>query len=139
MPRRAPLALVLLMLADSPVLAAQQAVAPLPGFTPAASVAERALEAQAIARPTAARSREHSRRLSAETHVAGTPAQARTRDYVIAQMQAMGLETEVRRYDIFLPHPTSVAVWRIAPRARQLSLAEPPVAGDPSSALAQYP
>ena len=139
MPRRAPLALVLLTLADSPGLAAQQAVAPLPGFTPAASVAERTLEAQAIARPTAARSREHSRRLSAETHVAGTPAQARTRDYVIAQMQAMGLETEVRRYDIFLPHPTSVAVWRIAPRARQLSLAEPPVAGDPSSALAQYP
>ena len=54
-------------------------------------------------------------------------------------MRAMGLETEVRQYDVFLPHPTSVALWRIAPRPRQLALAEPPVAGDPTSALASYP
>jgi N-acetylated-alpha-linked acidic dipeptidase len=97
------------------------------------------VEAQAIARPSAVRARELSRALSAETHVSGTAAQARTRDYVIAQMRAMGLETEVRQYDVFLPHPTSVQLWRVAPRPRRLSLAEPPVAGDPSSSLAQYP
>jgi N-acetylated-alpha-linked acidic dipeptidase len=113
--------------------------ASLPGFTPAAAAAERSLEAQAIARPDAARARAHSKALSAETHVAGTPAQARTRDYVIAQMREMGLETEARRYDVFMPHPTSVQVWRVAPRAKPLSLAEPPVAGDPASALPQYP
>src|SRR3984893_3462438 len=111
----------------------------LPGFTPAASEAERTLEAQAIARPDAARARAHSRALSAETHVSGTPAQERTRDYVIAQMKAMGLETEVRRYDVFMPHPTAVQVWRVAPRAKALALVEPAVAGDPTSALAQYP
>jgi N-acetylated-alpha-linked acidic dipeptidase len=110
-----------------------------PGFTPAAAAEERALEAQAIARPDAARARAHSKALSAETHVSGTPAQARTRDYVIAQMRDMGLETEVRRYDVFMPHPTSVQVWRVAPRAKPLSLAEPPVAGDPTSVLPQYP
>ena len=119
-------------------LTAQQGPTTIPGFTPAAAAAERVLEAQAIARPQAVRARELSRALSAETHVAGTPAQARTRDFVIAQMRAMGLETEVRRYDVFLPHPTSVQLWRVAPRGRQLSLAEPAVAGDPSSRLAQY-
>jgi N-acetylated-alpha-linked acidic dipeptidase len=141
MPRRPALvlALVVLALAHASTLAAQQSAAPLPGYTPAASAAERALEAQAIARPSPARSREHSRVLSAESHVSGTPAQARTRDYVIAQMRAMGLETEVRRYDVFLPHPTSVQLWRVSPRARSLPLAEPPVAGDRSSSLAQYP
>jgi N-acetylated-alpha-linked acidic dipeptidase len=139
MPRRSTLALTLLTLGVAPALHAQQATAPLPGFTPAASAAERTLEAQAIARPDAARARAHSRTLSAETHVSGTPAQARTRDYVIAQMRAMGLETEVRAYDVFLPHPTSVQLWRVAPRPRRLSLAEPPVPGDPTSALAQYP
>jgi N-acetylated-alpha-linked acidic dipeptidase len=132
-------ALILLTVGVAPALHAQQSAAPLPGFTPAASTVERTLEAQAIARPTAARAREHSRTLSAETHVSGTPAQARTRDYVIAQMRAMGLETEVRQYDVFLPHPTSVQLWRVLPRPRRLSLAEPPVPGDPTSALAQYP
>ena len=110
----------------------------LPGYAASSSAVERTLEAQAIARPDPARSRAHSKELSIEAHVAGTPAQARTRDYVIAQMKAMGLETEVRRYDVFIPHPTSVQIWRTSPRPKSLSLAEPPVAGDPTSKLAQY-
>src|SRR4051812_1755436 len=138
MPRRSALLIVLVSLTSATALHAQQRTSALPGFTPAASATERTLEAQAIARPSATRAREHSRALSAETHVSGTPAQARTRDYVIAQMRAMGLETEVRQYDVFLPHPTSVQLWRVAPRPRRLSLVEPPVAGDPSSAVAQY-
>jgi N-acetylated-alpha-linked acidic dipeptidase len=137
--RRSTLTLLVLTLAGAAPLRAQQGATSLPGFTPAASAAERTVEAQAIARPSAVRARELSRALSVETHVSGTPAQRRTRDYVIAQMRAMGLETEVRQYDVFLPHPTSVQLWRVAPRPRQLSLAEPPVAGDPSSSLAQYP
>ena len=121
-----------------PCLTAQQG-GTLPGYGPRASAAERRLEAEAIARPDPARARAHSRALSAESHVAGTPAQARTRDYVIAQMKAMGLETEVRRYDVFMPHPTSVELWRLAPRPRALPLTEPPVPGDPTSYLAQFP
>ncbi|MEO7455398.1 MAG: M20/M25/M40 family metallo-hydrolase [Gemmatimonadaceae bacterium] len=120
----------------SPVLlGAQQG---MPGYAPASASAERQLEGQAIARPDAARARMLSKALSIETHVAGTPAQARTRDYVIAQMKAMGIETEVRQYDVFIPHPTAVQVWRVSPRPKALSLAEPPVAGDPTSKLAQY-
>jgi N-acetylated-alpha-linked acidic dipeptidase len=120
-------------------LAAQQAAPPaVPGYSTAGAAAERTLEAQAIARPDAGRARAHSQALSAETHVAGTAAQARTRDYVIAQMRAMGLETEVRQYDVFMPHPTSVALWRVSPRPRALRLPEPPVAGDPTSSLPQY-
>ena len=109
-----------------------------PGYTSANASAERTLEASTIARPDPARARALSKALSAETHVAGTPAQARTRDYVIAQMKAMGLETEVRRYDVFIPHPTSVQLWRVSPRTKALPLAEPPVAGDPTSRLGQY-
>jgi len=131
-----PLALTLLA---APVLAAQQGVGTMPGYSAPAAARERALEADVIARPDPARARAHSRALSAETHVSGTAAQARTRDYVIAQMKAMGLETEVRQYDVFLPIPTAVRVWRVSPKAKELPLAEPPVPGDPTSALAQYP
>lgn len=126
----------ILVLTWSPVsVIAQQ---PLPGYSAAASAAERVLEAEAIARPDATRARTHSRELSKETHVAGTPAQQRTRDYVIAQMKAMGLETEVRQYDVFIPHATSVSVWRVAPALAKLALAEPPVPGDPTSSGPQY-
>ncbi|HEX5973042.1 MAG TPA: M20/M25/M40 family metallo-hydrolase [Gemmatimonadaceae bacterium] len=137
--RRYHLPLALSLLA-APVVAAQQGTGTsMPGYSAPAAAKERALEADAIARPDPARARAHSRALSAETHVSGTAAQARTRDYVIAQMKAMGLETEVRQYDVFMPIPTGVRVWRVSPKAKELSLAEPPVPGDPTSALAQYP
>jgi N-acetylated-alpha-linked acidic dipeptidase len=117
-------------------LGAQQA---MPGYSPQAAERERAAEAAAVAAPSPQRSERHSRVLSAETHVAGTPAQRRTADYVIQQMREMGLETEVRTYRIWLPHATSVRAWRISPDPVELNLAEPAIPGDPSTALAQYP
>ena len=111
----------------------------LPGYTPAASQAERVLEASAITVPSPASAEAHSKALSSETHVSGTPAQVRTRDYVIAQMKQWGLETEVRTYDVWMPHPTAVHLWRVDGGAKELSLAEPSVPGDPTSALPQYP
>ena len=109
------------------------------GYAPGSAAREREIEADAIKRPSAASAAEHSRALSREVHVAGTAAQARTRDYVIAQMKAWGLETEVRSYDIWMPHPTDVRVWRVAPDTLRLTLTEPPVPNDPASALPQYP
>jgi N-acetylated-alpha-linked acidic dipeptidase len=108
------------------------------GYGPDAAARERGIEADAIKRPDPQRAATHSRALSSEVHVAGTAAQARTRDYVIAQMKAWGLETEVRSYDIWMPHPTDVRVWRVAPDTLRLSLAEPAVPNDPTSALPQY-
>jgi hypothetical protein len=117
-------------------LGAQQA---LVGYTPAGAARERDLEASTIKRPSPTTAAANSKALSRETHVAGTPAQARTRDYVIAQMKSWGLETEVRGYDIWMPQPTSVSLSRVSPDPKSFALAEPPVKGDPTSALAQYP
>jgi N-acetylated-alpha-linked acidic dipeptidase len=117
-------------------LAAQQ---PMPGYSPRAAQRERAAEAAAVQAPTPAQAHAHARALSAEPHVAGTPAQARTRDYVIAQMRAMGLQTEVRTYRVWLPHATAVRAWRVSPDPVELNLAEPPVPGDGTSAMPQYP
>ena len=116
-------------------LAGQQ----LPGYTSASAGAERTLEAHAITLPTPASAEVHSTALSSEIHVSGTPAQRRTLDYVIDQFKKWGLETEVRSYDVWMPIPTAVHLWRIDGKARELTLAEPPVKGDPTSALAQYP
>jgi N-acetylated-alpha-linked acidic dipeptidase len=110
----------------------------LTGYTPASATRERDVEADAIRRPSPASAAAHSRALSREVHVAGTPAQARTRDYVIAQMKSWGLETEFRSYDIWMPHPSEVSVWRVAPDTFRLKLAEPAVPNDPSSTFPQY-
>lgn len=108
-----------------------------PGYTPASAARERAAEQAAIARPDAAKASAHSKAMSDGPHVSGTPGQARTRDYVIAQMKAMGLETEVRTYDVWMPHLLEARVWRVSPLPVELNLKEGPVAGDASSAA--YP
>lgn len=110
------------------------------GYTSTNATAERALETHVITLPSPATADTISRTLSHEPHMAGSPAQARTRDYVIARMKQYGLETSVRGYDVYMPYPTSVHVWRVSPDPTELSLVEGPVAGDStSSAFPQIP
>ncbi|HEV7387477.1 MAG TPA: M28 family metallopeptidase [Gemmatimonadaceae bacterium] len=104
-----------------------------PGYTPQGSSAERATEADVISRPSPVRASEHSRFLSLQPHMAGTPAQARTRDYVVSQMKGWGLETEVRAYKVWMPHPISTRVWRTSPDPIELNLQEGPIAEDTTS------
>nr|MBA3892018.1 M20/M25/M40 family metallo-hydrolase [Gemmatimonadaceae bacterium] len=78
------------------------------------------------------------RALTAEPHIAGTDAQARTRDYVIAQMQGWGIATHAEQHDVWLPHPVDAGVWRVSPSPLALDLLEPPVPGDASSAQPAY-
>lgn len=117
-------------------LAAQQ---PMPGYAPPTAARQRTAEAAAVQTPSPDVARRHARALTAEPHVAGTPAQRRTADYVVQQMREMGLETEVRTYRVWMPHATSVRVWRVSPDPVELSLAEPAVPGDPATEQAQYP
>jgi N-acetylated-alpha-linked acidic dipeptidase len=65
--------------------------------------------------------------------MAGTPAQARTRDYVVTQMKSWGLETEVRSYSVWMPHPVTTRIWRIAPDPLELDLREGPIPEDTTS------
>jgi len=65
------------------------------GYSPQSAIAERAAEADVITRPSPMIASAHSKFLSLQPHMAGTPAQARTRDYVVSQMKSWGLETEV--------------------------------------------
>jgi N-acetylated-alpha-linked acidic dipeptidase len=129
--------------AQQPAAAASQPAAPLPGYSPAAATRERAAEASALRHPAPDSAAAHSRALAREPHVAGTDAQARTRDYVIAQMRRYGLETESRAYEVYLPHATRVRAWRLAATTggdtTELDLAEGAVPGDTTSYLPQYP
>ena len=116
-----------------------QAQSALAGYTAAGSAAQRDLERRAIAVPSPDSARRIARALSIEPHIAGTPAQERTRDYVNAEMRKLGLRVETRSYRVYLPHATAVHVSRVSPDPMDLPVDEPALAGDSVSQLAQYP
>ena len=115
------------------VLAGPLTAQSIPGYSAQSAAAERATEADVIARPSPATAAVHSRFLSLQPHMAGTAAQARTRDYVVSQMKSWGLATEIRSYSVWMPHPTSTRVWRIAPDPIELKLEEGPIPEDTTS------
>ncbi|HWZ61065.1 MAG TPA: M20/M25/M40 family metallo-hydrolase, partial [Gemmatimonadaceae bacterium] len=132
---------VILAVLSLAVLSAGVAGAQTPvGYTPASGATERTVEAAAAAVPSPADAAQHSRALSYKPHMAGTPAQAETRDYVVHVLREWGIETSVRAYDVYMPHPLSVHVWRLGSDTAELSLPEGPVPGDTtSSAYPQIP
>ena len=122
-----------LVLPVTVALAIPLAAQTTPGYSPPSAAVERAAEADVISKPLPDQASAHSRFLSLQPHMAGTPAQARTRDYVIAQMKSWGLETEVRAYKVWMPHPVSTRVWRVSPDPIELKLQEGPIAEDTTS------
>jgi len=122
----------------SPSVLSAQSPTTMPGYSPSAAATQRRLEQEAIQAPQATRARTHSAALSKEPHVAGTPAQKRTADYVIAQMKAMGLETELRSYDVYLPHATGVKITSMGRDTTALDVQEPGIPSDASTMLPQY-
>ena len=104
-----------------------------PGYGASTAAAERAIEADVIKRPSPTSASQHARFLSERPHMAGTPAQARTRDYVIEQMKSWGLETEVRTYRVWMPHPITTRAWRVSPQSLELNLREGAIPEDTTS------
>jgi N-acetylated-alpha-linked acidic dipeptidase len=94
-----------------------------PSGRPAAA---QSFEQRLLAIPDTASVRQMSRDLSAVPHMAGTPAQAATRDYVLERMRSWGIEAWSKEYTVYLPQPDTVAAWIITgSRSQRLSLAEP--------------
>lgn len=111
----------------------------LTGFTPAASAREVQLERQLQAVPDTASAMQWTHVLAGKPHVAGTPAQVETADYVMHQMASWGLDTQRVAFRVYLPYHDSTIVERVTPTRLRLSLDEPPVPGDPTTQLTPWP
>ena len=93
---------------------------------PTVQLSAQTFEQRLIAIPDTASVRQMSRDLSAVPHMAGTPAQATTRDYVLDKMKSWGIDAWSKEYTIYLPQPDTVAAWIInGRRTERLALAEP--------------
>jgi len=83
-------------------------------------------EQRLLAIPDTASMRQMSRDLSAVPHMAGTPAQAATRDYVLDHLKSWGIDAWSKEYSVYIPQPDTVAAWILnGKRATRLDLAEP--------------
>src|SRR5690242_7265089 len=94
-----------------------------------------------LAVPDTASTRQMTYDLTRVPHVAGTPAQALTRDYVIGKLRAWGLEAWTKEYVVYIPQPDSVAAWLVVPgrTAVPLALREPVVPREPATRGPQVP
>jgi N-acetylated-alpha-linked acidic dipeptidase len=107
--------------------------APIRGFSAAASERQAERERRLRALPQPDRVRQHIKVMSAEPHVAGTPASRAVADYAAARFREYGLEVWVEEHHALMPFPRERLVEIVGPEPARLLLQEPAMAADPDS------
>ncbi len=79
------------------------------------SAAQHKLEQRFLAVPDAVQAGEHLRILTAEPHIAGSPEDKKTAEYVAQIFREAGLETEIVEYKVWFNYPGEVRVEIKAP------------------------
>src|SRR5437588_2339802 len=112
----------LLLVCSSFALHAQVAAPPPPAPVPSGPIfgfrnyeAERQWEQRFLAVPNPALAEQHLRILTIAPHVAGTPEDKKTADYVFQKFREAGLQTEIREYRVWMNVPMEVSVDLVAP------------------------
>jgi N-acetylated-alpha-linked acidic dipeptidase len=88
---------------------------PQPIFGFRDSAAQHALESRFLAVPDPKLAEEHLRELTKAPHMAGTPEDKATADYVAAKFREAGLETEIVEYKVWMNYPVEIHVDVTAP------------------------
>ena len=135
--RLAVVASLTLLTSALPSTAAAQS--PMTGFTARGAAREQALESVLLRAGDSAQAVRDRRTLSAEPHLAGSPAQQRTAAYVLREMKRAGLDTSRMDFRVYMPYPDSTIVELVSPARVRLDLAEPPIPGDTTTYLPQVP
>ncbi len=99
---------------------------PLLGFAPGSHEAERRVESKALAVPSPEKARSWLRTLTEEPHVAGTPADRDTAEFVRDQLRDWGWAADLVEYEVLLnyPWPESVELKLIRPDLESLPVTE---------------
>lgn len=103
------------------------------GFAPAQAGVELNWEQKFLQLPQNGEMRLSEKTLTERPHMAGTPADYATAQYVAAEFKKAGLETEIVPYSALLPYPQEVKVEIVAPGHVLLPNYGAPIPGDPSS------
>lgn len=128
---------VLLFVAVLPLVSAlqsqQSAAPPVPGYRD--FTAEARIEDEFLAVPDAKLAGEELKTLTAEPHVAGSPEDYKTAQYVVQKFRADGLETQIVPYRVLTNWPKKVVVQAYAADGQLLMSGPTPehVQGDPAA------
>ena len=131
----APLSSFLLATLASAVSATAPAVSStMTGFTASGAAEQRALEARFDAALDPADLRAWMQTLAAGPNHVGAPHNRENAEYVRDLFREWGWKAEIERFDVLYPTPKRTSLEMVAPTAFKAALAEPPVAGDASTA-----
>ncbi|HTO77033.1 MAG TPA: transferrin receptor-like dimerization domain-containing protein [Thermoanaerobaculia bacterium] len=83
--------------------------------------------------PDAVRIRENNRTLSAQPHHLGSPYDAKNAQWILEQFRSYGLDASIETFHVLFPTPKERVLELLEPTRFRAALAEPPVAGDPTS------
>lgn len=141
--RRLPAVVLLLAVVVAALsLAASESEVSIRGFTPSSASREAEFEKlyRSVLTPDAAR--RDLEILTREPHVAGTPADFSTAQYVLQQFRDAGLEAEIVEYQVLLPMPKEVKVELVSPvryeASTNQSAGEPAAAGNDPVVIAAF-
>jgi N-acetylated-alpha-linked acidic dipeptidase len=96
------------------------------------SIAEASAEARFLAVPDPHLAEEHLRTLTQSPHMAGTPEDKATADYVAQKFHAAGFDTEIVEYKAWINYPSEISVDITAPAGVEMHGPTPEhVDGDP--------
>jgi N-acetylated-alpha-linked acidic dipeptidase len=109
MPTRTPLAYLLLLALATSLLSAQSAPPPTV-FGYADFTAQSRIEEKFLAVPDAKLAGHHLKILTAEPHLAATPEDRKTAEYVAQKFRAAGLDTKIVPYRVLINYPKTVRV-----------------------------
>jgi N-acetylated-alpha-linked acidic dipeptidase len=106
-----------------------QAPQPAPSRSPA-----RSLEQQFLAVPDPRQAEQHMKILTAEPHIAASPEDRKTAEYVARKFREWGFDTEIVEYKVWMNYPVEVSVDAVLPGAAGVIMHGPTrehVEGDP--------
>src|SRR5262249_13835654 len=107
--------------------------APLDGYSPANSKAQREWETKFRAIPDTKILRDNLERLAARPHNVGTPYDKDNAEWIQARFKEWGWDTNIETFDVLYPTPKRRLVELVSPTHFTAKLEEPAVAVDPTS------
>ncbi len=90
------------------------------------------IEKQFLAVPDPKRAEEHLRTLTSAPHMATTPEDYKTAEYVLRQYKEAGLDARIQEYKVYFGMPRAVSVELVSPEGARMKAPRPErVEGDP--------
>ncbi len=107
--------------------------APLLGFSPESSEAQRSLESRFDGSLSADNLRAWHRRLAARPHPVGSPYGRENAEFLLGLFRSWGYDARIEQFDVLFPTPRTRVLEMTAPTRFKASLAEPKLAEDATS------